>query len=242
MSNKLPNICNYQYHLLYFVSENLNGNIVINQNHTALKNKFVFVNQTAEHSVSLPVDDEMFLRQNTSSIVTYWFIDCVFKDQTVGFKLNHTYIDSMEDHKIDALVVGNTHPLPPLPTTTAAPITTPVTTTTLKPNSTTTVLPVTTPQDKKVVKRNTRSVKKKSLDDFVCNKNNMIPLDDSYIYGHYKLDISVRGKYKSVIKKISSERNMILHHNAFVDRRPGVARAVFNLLEALATLGEWDPY
>lgn len=123
----------------------------------------------------------------------------MFKDQTAGFKLIHTYIDSMEDHQIDALVVGNTQPLAPITTTTAAAITTAATTTTaapmttLKPNATTTALPVTTPQNK-VVKRDTTNIKNKSLDDFICNKHNIIPLDDSYIYGHYKLEISVRGE------------------------------------------------
>lgn len=170
---------------MFNLTDNLNGRLTLTQNET-LRDTFVAVNETVEHKVQISANEEEFLRNNMSSIVTYWFIDCVYIDQTPDFYLNHTYTDLMGMHLIDALVVAITEPLP-LITTTPAP----------SPNST--VIPIiSNSTSKSITKRSTKKSKTKSLGDFICNKHGIVPIDDSYLYGHFQLNISVRDPVHNV--------------------------------------------
>ncbi|KPJ15647.1 hypothetical protein RR48_03778 [Papilio machaon] len=121
------------YGIWYFVTsarstfrltDSLNGNLVLNQDNLERPNNFVAVNKTVLHYIKLPDNEMEYLKNNASTIITYWFIDCIYIDQTTDLSLNYTYNDLMADHYIDALVVANNLPLPPVTTTTTTTTTT----------------------------------------------------------------------------------------------------------------------
>lgn len=104
-------------------------------------NGFVAVNKTVLHYVQLSDQEMQFLKKNSSTILTHWFIDCVFFGSTTDYSLNYTYNDTMNDHHVEAIVVADNEPLPPIITTTIA--ATEAITTTIIPKATT-IIPTTT--------------------------------------------------------------------------------------------------
>lgn len=146
-----------------------------------------------------------FLNQNASTVITYWFIDCMYIDQTTDMMLNYTYNDT-KDHTLDVLVVANNEPLPPLTTTTTTTTTTSTTTTTTttttpKPSSTVppaqnaTGLAVSESTAHKIVKRNAKKALIRAEKDFICHNSGIVPIGDKYTYGHYQETISIRGEF-----------------------------------------------
>lgn len=191
--------------------------MLLSQNNTERPNSFIAVNKTVTHSIKLSDNDLDYLKKNTSSVITYWFIDCIFVDKTADFSFNYTYSDVMADHHIDALVVANHDPLPPLPTTTttARPTTTTttlkppnstiVTTTTDKPqlNETLTVLKSANETEgvhklaKRAISNKTKFKGNRTITlptNFIC-KNSNVPIGPHETYGHFQATIGVRGGY-----------------------------------------------
>lgn len=194
--------------------------MLLSQNNTERENSFVAVNKTVTHRIILSENDLEFLKKNTSSVITYWFVDCMYVDNSADFSFNYTYGDVMGNHHIDALVVANHDPLPPLvtttTTTTTAPTTTATTTTPKSPNST---IPTTTEKSKPInetvtVLKSTnetdlvhklakRAISNKTKfkgnhtitlpKNFIC-KNSNVPIGPHETYGHFQATIGVRGE------------------------------------------------
>ncbi|RVE51286.1 hypothetical protein evm_004090 [Chilo suppressalis] len=183
------------------LTESLNGNLRMSQSNKLRPNRYVSVNQPVIHYVQLPDNEMEFLKRNASKVVTYWFKDCTLIDQTTDLSLNYTYTDLMGDHYIEALVVADNLPLPPLTTTTTSTRTTTrttTTTTTTTPKPHTSSLPpanvtVLSNNTHKLVRRSVSSKSKKvgSPLNFVCYNTSIVPIGDTYTYGHYQETISV---------------------------------------------------
>lgn len=74
--------------------------------------------------------------KSAPSLLSYWFVDCVYYGFTQDLKFDFNYTDPDNIHVVEALVVADFTPL--LPTTTVKPsTTTKATTTTSKPTTTT---------------------------------------------------------------------------------------------------------
>lgn len=201
---------------LFCISGALSGKMLLSQNNTDRPNSFVAVNKTVTHRIILSENDLEFLKKNTSSVITYWFIDCIFVDKSTDFSFNYTYGDVMGDHHIDAVVVGNHDPLPPLITTTTTTTTTttapkppnstiPTVVTTVKPkliNETVTVLKSANATDpvhklaKRAISNKTKFKGNHTITlpmNFICKKSN-VPIGPHETYGHFQATIGVRGE------------------------------------------------
>ena len=104
-----------------------------------------FVSSAVEvsHHVDLTEVDHAFLTQSATSVLTYWFVDCIYYGQTPGYVFNFNYTEPGKTQHVEALVIASFEP----PTTTTSTSTTTSTTPTpptTSPNTTT----VTTPSTK----------------------------------------------------------------------------------------------
>ena len=104
-----------------------------------------FVSSAVEvsHHVDLTEVDRAFLTQSATSVLTYWFVDCIYYGQTPGYIFNFNYTQPGKTHQVEALVIASFEP----PTTTTSTSTTTSTTPTpptASPSTTTVTTPSTT--------------------------------------------------------------------------------------------------
>lgn len=82
-----------------------------------------------------------YLKSNATSVITYWFVDCVYYGPTNDFKFDHNYTVPEKEHTIEALVVAGYEPI----TTPAPSTTTTIATTTSAHTTSSTAAPTTKP-------------------------------------------------------------------------------------------------
>lgn len=117
----------------------LNGQMNLIQDHNIRTNEFVSNASAVQHQIALSPPDYSYLKDNATSILTYWFIDCTYYGMTTNFTFSYKYDQPGTEHVMEALIVAGFEPI-----TTPAPTTTTTTTTTPKPTSTTTTTTTTT--------------------------------------------------------------------------------------------------
>ncbi|KAJ4446185.1 hypothetical protein ANN_12878, partial [Periplaneta americana] len=115
----------------------LNGKMSLTQSGRVRENEFVSSKAQVTHRVDLIGPDFDFLTQKATSILTYWFVDCVYYGVSPGYVFNFNYTQPGKIHIVEALLVASFEP----PTTTTTSTTTSTTTTT---TTTTTPIPPTT--------------------------------------------------------------------------------------------------
>nr|CAD7426704.1 unnamed protein product [Timema monikensis] len=133
--------------IIFNVTAMLNGQIALIQSDRSVTGKFISNSRQVTHQVQLTKPDYEYLAANSTSILTYWFVDCVYYGSTSDYSLKFNYTEAGKEHNVEALVVAYYEP----PTTTPVPTTPITTTTTNKPttqgpggNTTTTPTPRTT--------------------------------------------------------------------------------------------------
>lgn len=119
------------------IAGKLNGHINLIQNHVVRPDQFIASKLLLTHQVSLNPPDDIFLKNNATNILTYWFVDCVYYGVSSNYSFNYKYDKPDSEHLVEALVVAGFEPI-----TTPAPPTT--TTTTTKPTTSTTTVTTTT--------------------------------------------------------------------------------------------------
>lgn len=127
------------FSLLSF-SETLNGGIQLVQNNVTRKEEFVSSTEPVKQIIDLKKTDADYIK-SAPTVITYWFVDCVYYGLTNDMIFNFNYTDPDHTHMVEALVVADFTPLPP--TTTIPPSTTTTKTTTTKPTTTTPTTPTT---------------------------------------------------------------------------------------------------
>lgn len=121
------------------ITGKLNGQMNLIQDHNIRTNEFVSNASAVQHQIALSPPDYSYLKDNATSILTYWFIDCTYYGMTTNFTFSYKYDQPGTEHVMEALIVAGFEPI-----TTPAPTTTTTTTTTPKPTSTTTTTTTTT--------------------------------------------------------------------------------------------------
>ncbi|XP_044269601.1 uncharacterized protein LOC123014514 [Tribolium madens] len=212
----------------FYITETLNGDVLLIQNNKTRTDLFVSNAEPVIHNVSLKPTDADFIKQ-APSVLTYWFIDCVYYGFRKDFEFPFNYTQAEKEHLIEALVVADFSPPPPPPTTTTP---TPTTTTTIKPNSTTTSTttpkPTTTtqktttktpPTNSTKVKRDVNSQSKIMVNmngtlqpyngnfPFVCN-GTQVATDIQKTYGYFFKNVKVRAP----VAKVNVTGNNWLQH------------------------------
>ncbi|KAF2899329.1 hypothetical protein ILUMI_06843 [Ignelater luminosus] len=140
----------YKYFLLVYypitsqrigfnLTENLNGKMDLMQDKKVMSGKFISNAESVTHKIILHDADAEYINKTATSVLTYWFVDCIYYGVTNDYAFSLKYPDVNKKHRVEALVVAGFDPITtPAPSTTVAPTTT---TTTHKP---TTVAPITT--------------------------------------------------------------------------------------------------
>lgn len=106
-----------------------------------MSGKFISNAESVTHKIILNDADAEYINKTATSVLTYWFVDCVYYGVTNDYTFSLKYPDVNKRHRVEALVVAGFDPITtPAPSTTVAP----TTSTTPKTNVTTTVAPTTT--------------------------------------------------------------------------------------------------
>lgn len=122
------------YTSLFFVAL-LNGQLSLIQSHHLRETEYVSSTEQVSHRVDLTEADGAFLKHTATSVLTYWFVDCIYYGQTPGYVFNFNYTQPGKIHHVEALVIASYEPT----TTTTTP-----TTTTTNPTHTPPISPATT--------------------------------------------------------------------------------------------------
>lgn len=93
----------------------LNGNMSVTQSGHLREDEFVSSTVEVSHHVNLAEMDHAFLTQSATSVLTYWFVDCIYYGQTPGYVFNFNYTQPGKTHHVEALVVASFEP--PITTT-----------------------------------------------------------------------------------------------------------------------------
>jgi len=73
------------------VTSFLNGEIQIVQNKTLIGGKYIANDIETEHNIVLLDHDLNFILQRNGTIVSHWFIDCMYMGMTLGFSFPYNY-------------------------------------------------------------------------------------------------------------------------------------------------------
>lgn len=103
----------------------LNGELELKQNNSTIPRPYVSSALPVKHVISLKDSDAAYLRSNASSVLSYWFVDCVYYGVTddLSFGLNYTG-KAGEEKYVESFVVASHElptPPPPPPTTSTTP-------------------------------------------------------------------------------------------------------------------------
>lgn len=197
-------------------SATLNGDVGLIQNNKSLVDTYVSSTSPVTHNIRLKAPDTAFLKQNATSIVTYWFVDCIYYGATSDLTFIYNYTNAIDQERhLEALVVASFEKPSP-PTTTMAPMTTttlPPSTTTGSPNGTTT-MSTTTPKPTvppttaaittvlpsnnitAIVQPNVQLGSNASVIPilpYVCLNTSIVPLDPKKTYGYFSKKVKIRG-------------------------------------------------
>ncbi|KAK5642172.1 hypothetical protein RI129_008339 [Pyrocoelia pectoralis] len=203
--------------LMFELTEHLNGKLALLQN-DQVRTKFVSNASPVIHKVMLTNSDEQYLNNTATSILTYWFVDCIYYGFSKDFTFMFQYPEVDKKHRIEALVVAGFEPI-----TTPAP---PTTTTIPTPTPNVTVAP-TTPQPKPnnvSITVQPLKVKRSAINQplpvatnvsfpFVCQSNSSVPPDVSKTYGLF----SRKFVSKAPISNISLSGNYWISKGTVLD-------------------------
>lgn len=185
----------------------------MSQNNRTVKNNYVSTASEVTHRITFTDPDKEYLKKNATSVVAYWFVNCIYYGATsdLTFQYNYTNAADQERH-VEALVVASFEKLPP-PTTPAPPTTTTTlppttvspnsttTTTTTKPTISTTTIATTTIKPSNnitnLVKPNLKlgtNVSEIPILPYVCLNTSIVPPDPKKTYGYFSQKVEVKGK------------------------------------------------
>lgn len=187
---------------VYFDAALLNGGMNMTQNNEAVTENYVSSASEVTHYVHFTEPDQAFLKKKATSVITYWFVDCIYYGLTTDLTFKYNYSSNATKAHIETLVVASFEPLPP-PTTTMAPTTTTTSSTTVKPTTT----PVTTTSTTTVRPSNTSStaaalsphlklgvnVSEIPILPYVCVNTSIIPPDPKKTYGYFSQKLDIKG-------------------------------------------------
>lgn len=130
--------------MIFELTEHLNGRMELVQKNKVMDGRYISSADTVTHKVLLNASDAEYINTTATSVLTYWFVDCVYYGVTDDYTFSLNYPDVDKKHRVEALVIAGYDPITtPAPSTTVAPTTT-TTTTTKKPTVTTTTIAPTT--------------------------------------------------------------------------------------------------
>lgn len=110
----------------------MNGVLQLFQNNTNIsKNSpqtiYASTNLEILHQIEINAADLEYLNKSSNSTSVYWFVDCIYQENTTSYTFSSNYTEPGIQHEILGIVVANIHssiPTPPPTTTTPTPVVT----------------------------------------------------------------------------------------------------------------------
>jgi len=189
----------------------LNGVLQLFQNNTNIsKNSpqtiYVSTNLETIHKIEFNAADLDYLNKSANSTSVYWFIDCIYQENTTSFTFSSNYTEPGIEHEILGIVVAN------IPSSIPTPISTPTptvsTTTDSLNNSTstnTTAASISTPSttelpSKTDVNFSLHVINSTLTSDCQQKKNvelllSAVQLKNQQKYGYFSRTVLAKGKY-----------------------------------------------
>lgn len=108
----------------------MNGVLQLFQNNTNIsKNSpqtiYVSTNLETVHQIEINAADLEYLNKSANSTSVYWFVDCIYQENTTSYTFSSNYTEPGLQHEILGIVVANipsSIPAPPPTTTTPTPL------------------------------------------------------------------------------------------------------------------------
>lgn len=112
----------------------MNGVLQLFQNNTNIsKNspQTIYVSTSLEtvHQIEINAADLDYLNKSANSTSVYWFVDCIYQENTTSYTFSSNYTEPGIQHEILGIVVANIPSSMPTPTPTTTTTSTPVSTT-----------------------------------------------------------------------------------------------------------------
>lgn len=200
------------------VTSLLNGNLTVSQANKTVSEEFVSSSLETQFSIDIRKGDYDFIKENATSVSTYWFIDCQNYGQTndLNFVYNFTNVDV--SHGIAALVVASYEPIQTTTTTVATTVpslnstsnTTLINANTSLALSTTTISPTTvshinttqaTSMTNAPAINSTMPNHSNISFPYVCLNTSIIPPDPNKTYGYFTKQIFVKAPITNITIK-----------------------------------------
>lgn len=132
----------------------------LTQDQSIRQTQFVSNASAVKHEIVLISPDYLYLTNNATSILTYWFVDCIYYGMTSNFIFEYKYGVAESQHVVEALIVAGFEPITTTTSTTSTTSTTTTsttTTTTPKPSTTVTTTTKAPPTTQLVIISNSTS-------------------------------------------------------------------------------------
>ncbi|KAI4487049.1 hypothetical protein M0802_012072 [Mischocyttarus mexicanus] len=202
------------------VTSLLNGNLTVLQSNKTLSNEFVSSSLETQFSIDIRKGDYNFIKENATSVSTYWFIDCQNYGQTNDLNFSYNFTNFDVSHGIAALVIASYEPIETTTTTTVATTvpfinstsntslininaSTTLSTTTISP--TTILSPINTTQSTLITNAPTINSTMPNRNNisfpYVCLNTSIVLPDPNKTYGYFMKQISVRAPVTNITVK-----------------------------------------
>lgn len=176
------------------------------QNNQTVTENYVSSASEVTHYIHFTEPDQAFLRKKATSVITYWFVDCIYYGLSSDLSFKYNYSSNASTAHVQSLVVASFEPLP-VPTTTLAPTTTTTTTTTttVSPTTVKTTTPPVTTTSTTVQPSNITAalhphlkigvnVSEIPILPYICVNTSIVPPDPKKTYGYFSQHLDIKGK------------------------------------------------
>lgn len=194
----------------------MNGVLQLFQNNTNIsKNSpqtiYVSTNLETVHKIEINAADFDYLNKSANSTSVYWFVDCIYQENTTSYTFSSNYTEPDIQHEILGIVVANIPlSIPTSPLTTTTTTSTPVSTTTVSSinstdTNTTIAASISTPSTTEAPSKNdvkfshhiinstftTECQQKKHVELLLS----AVQLENQQKYGYFSRSLLTKGKY-----------------------------------------------
>lgn len=173
------------------------------QNNQTVTENYVSSASEVTHYIHFTEPDQAFLRKKATSVITYWFVDCIYYGLSSDLSFKYNYSSNASTAHVQSLVVASFEPLP-VPTTTLAPTTTTTTTTvsptTVKPTTPSKTTTSTTVQPSNITAalhphlKIGVNVSEIPILPYICVNTSIVPPDPKKTYGYFSQQLDIKGK------------------------------------------------
>lgn len=170
------------------------------QNNQTVTENYVSSASEVTHYIHFTEPDQAFLRKKATSVITYWFVDCIYYGLSSDLSFKYNYSSNASTAHVQSLVVASFEPLPVPTTTTTTTTTTTVSPTTVKPTTPSKTTTSTTVQPSNITAalhphlKIGVNVSEIPILPYICVNTSIVPPDPKKTYGYFSQQLDIKGK------------------------------------------------